>query len=160
MISTIEAAWYRFVHLFILLHYLFFCLSASNVRYLSLTAIVWRIADGHEIYCRLCGNGGDIYGCDEQVADTENVCPYSFCVECIERNFGQSEVSCVWLFLFLFLVIAIAFVVVNLGWKLADVQPEWHHKLLWMQHHCMRKDPLSLRHPVVEGECQHVKNAA
>lgn len=54
--------------------------------------LVGRVADGHEVYCRLCGNGGDIYGCDETLADTGKICPYSFCVECIQRCFGEREV--------------------------------------------------------------------
>eukprot|EP00903_Cladosiphon_okamuranus_P021084 g19367.t1 len=47
--------------------------------------------DGHEIYCRMCGNGGTIITCDERDAETRKPCPYSFCVDCIERNFGTEE---------------------------------------------------------------------
>ena len=34
--------------------------------------------DGHEIYCRWCGDGGDLFSCD--------ACVYSFCSACIERT--------------------------------------------------------------------------
>ena len=41
--------------------------------------------DRHEIYCRWCGDGGDLVYCDN--------CPCSFCVPCIARNFGLEEAS-------------------------------------------------------------------
>ena len=49
-------------------------------------------ADGHELYCRMCGNGGDIFWCDEVDPVTKEACPYSFCAECIQQCFGASEV--------------------------------------------------------------------
>lgn len=40
---------------------------------------------GHEIYCRWCGDGGDLVACDS--------CITSFCALCIERNFGKLELE-------------------------------------------------------------------
>lgn len=51
--------------------------------------------DGHEIYCRMCGDGGTIITCDERDAETRKPCPYSFCLDCVERNFGADEVCAV-----------------------------------------------------------------
>eukprot|EP00752_Nemacystus_decipiens_P002012 g1932.t1 len=47
--------------------------------------------DGHEIYCRMCGDGGTIITCDERDPKTRRPCPFSFCLDCIERNFGAEE---------------------------------------------------------------------
>lgn len=51
------------------------------------------MVEGHELYCRMCGNGGDIFWCDEENPITKQPCPYSFCVSCIKRHFGLAEVS-------------------------------------------------------------------
>lgn len=51
--------------------------------------------DGHEMYCRMCGNGGEIMECDnkESIHIVGGLCPFSFCTNCIRRNFGEEEVS-------------------------------------------------------------------
>ncbi|CAM9193339.1 unnamed protein product, partial [Pylaiella littoralis] len=48
-------------------------------------------ADGRENYCRMCGDGGEIVSCDERHAKTRKPCPYSFCLDCLELNFGAEE---------------------------------------------------------------------
>lgn len=50
--------------------------------------------DGHEMYCRLCGNGGEIMECDNTESTlVDGMCPFSFCTDCICRNFGEEEAS-------------------------------------------------------------------
>ena len=39
---------------------------------------------GSEEYCRWCGDGGTVMGCDH--------CNHVFCQTCIHRNFGAQEV--------------------------------------------------------------------
>jgi hypothetical protein len=43
------------------------------------------VDDGVEMYCRWCGDGGQIMGCDH--------CPKVFCTNCIHRNFGAQTVT-------------------------------------------------------------------
>ncbi|CBJ29831.1 similar to SET domain, bifurcated 1 [Ectocarpus siliculosus] len=51
--------------------------------------------DGREMYCRMCGDGGELTSCDERQAGTRRPCPFSFCLACIERNFGyEHRVHC------------------------------------------------------------------
>lgn len=38
-----------------------------------------------QIYCRWCGDGGELVQCD--------TCIRSFCTQCIRRNFGQAELQ-------------------------------------------------------------------
>ncbi|CAN0369895.1 unnamed protein product, partial [Ectocarpus sp. 12 AP-2014] len=47
--------------------------------------------DGREMYCRMCGDGGELTSCDERQAGTRRPCPFSFCLACIERNFGYEH---------------------------------------------------------------------
>lgn len=44
----------------------------------------------------MCGNGGELFCCDEgeEGSDSAVDCVYSFCVECIQRSFGDAEVRC------------------------------------------------------------------
>ncbi|CAM9959083.1 unnamed protein product, partial [Ectocarpus fasciculatus] len=44
------------------------------------------------MYCRMCGDGGELTSCDERQAHTRRPCPFSFCLACIERNFGYEHV--------------------------------------------------------------------
>ncbi|CAB4068358.1 ATRX [Lepeophtheirus salmonis] len=39
--------------------------------------------DGYDVYCRWCGNGGDLLLCD--------FCTHSFCKRCIQRNLGRKK---------------------------------------------------------------------
>ena len=41
--------------------------------------------DGYYMYCRLCGEGGSLYGCD--------YCIESFCKQCILRNLGRTAIT-------------------------------------------------------------------
>lgn len=43
------------------------------------------IEDGHEVYCRGCGDGGELILCDG--------CPRAACAPCAERNFGSGHVK-------------------------------------------------------------------
>ena len=42
----------------------------------------FEVRGGHEIFCRLCGNGGDLFLCD--------ACPRGLCVDCVGRTLGPS----------------------------------------------------------------------
>ena len=41
--------------------------------------------DGYYNQCRLCGDGGTLYGCD--------FCIESFCRRCVLRNFGHAAIT-------------------------------------------------------------------
>merc|ERR1719186_780120 len=41
--------------------------------------------EGYDVFCRWCGNGGDLICCDK--------CTMSFCKRCIQRNRGRSKVA-------------------------------------------------------------------
>ena len=45
----------------------------------------FTVLAGHEIYCRWCGNGGDLFLCDQ--------CPKALCHECATRNLGADYVT-------------------------------------------------------------------
>ncbi len=63
----------------------------------------FTIVDGNEIYCRWCGEGGELVLCDglsllyiqyfwHVWCDFDFLrCPKGFCKNCISRNFGTSE---------------------------------------------------------------------
>ena len=46
----------------------------------------FTVVEGHEMYCRWCGEGkGELYLCD--------TCIKAFCQGCVNRNFGSSEIE-------------------------------------------------------------------
>ena len=57
----------------------------KSCRYLSISGQWKKDEDGYHEYCRLCGEGGSLYGCD--------FCIESFCKQCILRNLGRTAIT-------------------------------------------------------------------
>jgi hypothetical protein len=58
----------------------------KNCKYFYENGIGWdQEEDGTDIYCRWCGNGGELIVCDN--------CLKGFCTRCLQRNLGRSKIG-------------------------------------------------------------------